>query len=465
MNPPLDSNGTSAPQRALEEHERLHPGHHEHHVDVGSAPPVKPASTSRVVAIAVGAAVVLAALLISAFLPRRAVTRELAADGAAQDSPPEVQVIDVVRAANGGDLVLPGTIQPLHESAIYARVGGYVTKWTADIGQVVRAGDVLAEIDAPELEQQVQQASQQLAQTHASLGLAKADLARWKTLAADSAVSREEYDQKSAAYDAATANSGAAEANLRRLTEMQRYTKVTAPFAGVITARNIDIGSLISAAGATNAPVSAGGTLAQSLGSLFRIAQTDTVRTYVSVPQTDALSMASGVTADVSVQEIPNRTFPGRVARTSGSIDPSSRTLLTEVDIVNPGMALLSGMYAQVHLHLAHTKPSLLVPATALLVRSNGPQVAVVDRGADGQPGTVHFQSVIVGRDLGGAVELRSGVSEGASVVANPGAELNDGMRVQVAAAAPATPRAVGAAPAGSPAAATPVKTAKSPTR
>src|SRR5206468_346294 len=150
---------------------------------------------------------------------------------------------------------------------------GYVKQWHADIGRAVHAGDVLAEIDAPELDQQVEQAQQQLAQTRAALGLAKADLARWKSLAADSAVSREELDQKTAAYDAAVANSGAAEANLRRLTETQRFTKVVAPFNGVITARNVDLGSLISANGATTSANPAAGSVAQSAGSLFRIAQ------------------------------------------------------------------------------------------------------------------------------------------------------------------------------------------------
>jgi RND family efflux transporter MFP subunit len=242
---------------------------------------------------------------------------------------------------------------------------------------------------------------------------------------------------------------------------MQRYTKVTAPFAGVITARNVDLGSLISGNGATSAPVSAGGTAAQSLGSLFRIAQTDTMRTYISVPQTDALSMSPGMSADIAIQEIPSRTFQGRVARTSGSIDPASRTLLTEVDIVNPGLALLSGMYAQVHLHIAHTNPALLVPSSALLIRSSGPQVAAVEPGATGQPATIHLLSVTVGRDLGGTVELRSGVSDGATIVANPGAELNDGMRVTIApAAAGAAANGAGAASGTQPA---PVAVPKSP--
>lgn len=423
----------ASPQSAIAEHDRHHPKGEPHHADVGAAPPVKPASTKRVVAIVMGVAVILAGLLVSSFIPRHATSRELEAEVAGNSGPPEVQTVQVIQAAAGGDLTLPGTIQPLHEGAIYARVGGYVRTWHADIGRAVRAGEVLAEIDAPELDQQVEQAQQQLAQTRAALGLAKADLARWKSLAADSAVSREELDQKTAAYDAAVANSGAAEANVRRLTETQRFTKVTAPFNGVITARNIDIGSLISAAGATSAPMTAGGSAVMGAGSLFRIAQTDTVRMYISVPQADALSMAAGMTADVTVQEIANRKFTGHVVRTSSALDASSRTLLTEVDIVNPGMTLLSGMYAQAHLHLTRTAPALIVPSTALVVRPTGPQVITLDAAGADQTSTIHFRSVNVGRDFGGTVEVQNGVTEGMTVVSNPSADLVDGMKVRLA--------------------------------
>jgi RND family efflux transporter MFP subunit len=443
MNPnhPNGASGNiSAPQRALNEYDAHHPANGAHHVDVGAAPPVKPASTKRMVAIMGGTAVILAGLLVTSFLPRRAVSRELEADAKLNDAPPEVQLGTVTLAATGGDLTLPGTIQPLHEGAIYARVGGYVKQWHADIGRVVRAGDLLAEIDAPELEQQVQQAQQQLAQTRAALNLAKADLARWKALAADSAVSREELDQKTAAFEAAEANSGAAEANLRRLTETQRFTRVTAPFNGVITARNVDLGSLINANGATSTAIASAG--AASQGSLFRIAQTDTVRTYISVPQTDALSMSPGLTADVTVQELPNRTFTGRVVRTSNALDAASRTLLTEVDIVNPGMTLLSGMYAQVHLHLTHHAPALILPSTALMVRATGTQVATVDNTLPGQTATIKFVPVTVGRDYGGTMEIQSGVTDGMPVISNPSADLVDGMKVRIA--RPATSSSAG---------------------
>ena len=433
MNTHENGDAHGSPQRALAEHESHHPHGVPHHADVGAAPPVKPTSTRRVVTILTGVAVALLALLVSSYLPRRATSHELEAEVANQDGPPEVQTAQVVRAAAGGELTLPGTIQPLHEGAIYARVGGYVKNWYADIGRAVRAGEVLAEIDAPELDQQVEQAQQQLAQTRAALGLAKADLARWQSLAADSAVSREELDQKTAAYDAAVANSGAAEANVRRLTETQRFTKVTAPFSGVITARNVDLGSLITTSGATSAPIAAGGPGGPGAGSLFRIAQTDTVRMYISVPQTDALSMTPGMTADVTVQELPNRKFTGHVVRTSAALDAASRTLLTEVDIVNPGATLLSGMYAQAQVYLTHRQPALILPATALVIRSNGTEVVTIDPPAGDQTSTIHFRPVTVGRDYGGTVEVQTGVTEGLTVVSNPSADLVDGMKVKVA--------------------------------
>ena len=202
----------------------------------------------------------------------------------------------------------------------------------------VRTGDELAEIDAPELEQQVAQAQQQLAQSRASLGLAKTDLDRWKGLIADSAVTREEYDQKASAYEAASANTGAATANYQRLVEMQKFTRVRAPFAGVITARNVDIGSLISAAGADDAPVAGGDVAgAQGQGSLFRIAETDTVRTYISAPETQAMAMTPGLSARVTVQELPGRTFTGHNGEdvAIAPITLGSRTMLVEVDIAN----------------------------------------------------------------------------------------------------------------------------------
>ena len=410
------------------------PTHHDAHAS--AAPDVTPMSGARLRRYAIGAAIALVALLALTLVPRHSVSRELLADAAASDSAPTVQVASVARAAPGSALTLPGTVQPLHESAVYARVGGYVRRWNADIGQLVRQGTVLAEIDAPELEQNVQQARSQVQMNQAALQLAKADLARWTSLERDSAVTSQELDQKRAAYASAEANTSAAEANLRRLVETRGFTRIVAPFTGVVTARNVDVGSLISASGATSAPV-AGGSVAggATSGSLFRISQTDTVRTYITVPSTYATSIRPGLDAQVDVQGLPGRHFAGRVVRTSASLDASTRTLLAEVDIPNRDFAILPGMYAQVSLRFPRVSPPIMMPASALVIRSAGPQVMVVE-GANGVrdgTGTVHLRSVQVGRDYGSTVEVLDGLIDGATIVTNPSADLSDGMRVKTA--------------------------------
>jgi RND family efflux transporter MFP subunit len=408
------------------------PTHHDAHAS--AAPAVTPMSGARLRRYAIGAVIALVGLLALTMVPRHSVSRERLADAAASDGPPTVQVALVARAAPGSALTLPGTVQPLHESAIYARVGGYVRRWNADIGQLVRQGTVLAEIDAPELEQNVQQARSQVQMNQAALQLAKADLARWTSLERDSAVTSQELDQKRAAYASAQANTAAAEANLRRLVETRGFTRVVAPFTGVVTARNVDVGALISATGATSAPVAAGSVAgAATSGSLFRISQTDTVRTYVTVPSTYATSIRPGLEANVDVQGLAGRHFTGRVVRTSASLDAATRTLLAEVDIPNRDFAILPGMYAQVSLHFPQVSPPIMVPASALVIRSAGPQVMVVV-GADGVrdgAGTVRLRSVQVGRDYGSTVEVLDGLIDGSTIVTNPSADLSDGMRVR----------------------------------
>jgi RND family efflux transporter MFP subunit len=268
--------------------------------------------------------------------------------------------------------------------------------------------------------------------TSAALELARADLARWTSLANDSAVTGQELDQKRAAFASAQANTGAAEANHRRLVQTGEYTRVVAPFTGVITARNVDIGALITPAGATSAPMTNGGGSAGAAGSLFRIAQTDTVRTYVTVPAIYATSVRPGLTADVQVQGIPGRTFAGVLARTSASLDAATRTLLAEIDIPNRDFAILPGMYAQVTLHFPRATPPLLVPSSALVIRSGGPQVMVVNRSSSGAT-TVHLQSVTVGRDYGSTIEITDGLVDGSTIVTTPNADLDEGTKVRVA--------------------------------
>jgi membrane fusion protein (multidrug efflux system) len=416
----------------------------EHHAAANAAPAVRAMSSRRMLTLGIGFVVLLLLLFVVTIVPRRAVQRELLAEAAGKDSAPVVQVTTVQRSAIGGDLSLPGTIQALHEGAIYARVSGYVTRWHADIGSVVRSGQVLAEIDAPELEQNVQQAQAQLAQTRAALRLASADLERWKTLAKDSAVTGQELDQKHAAYEAALANTSASEANVRRLVQTRQYTRVTAPFTGMITARNVDIGSLITAAGGTSAPITAGGAqTGAGAGSLFRLAETDTVRMYITVPENYATAIKPGLEAEVVVQGLANRRFTGRVARSSQALDAASRTLLTEVDVPNRDFALLPGMYAQVRLHFPRVTPPLLIPSSALVIRSAGTQVMVVERSRNGQTASIHFRPVTIARDYGSTLELASGLIDGQTIVLNPNADMMDGAVVKIA-QEPAPDRAQG---------------------
>jgi multidrug efflux pump subunit AcrA (membrane-fusion protein) len=412
--------------------------HHDtivHDAQASAAPAVTPMGGARLRTFAIGAAIALVLLLVLTMLPRHSVSRELLADAAARDSAPVVQVATVVRSAPGSTLTLPGTVQPLHESAIYARVGGYVRRWSADIGTLVHTGTLLAEIDAPELEQNVQQARSQVQMTQAALQLAKTDLARWTSLERDSAVTSQELDQKRAAYASAVANTAAAEANLRRLVETRGFTRIVAPFTGVVTARNVDFGSLISASGATSTSVGGGsvGGGAATSGSLFRVAQTDTVRAYITVPATYATSIRPGLEAQVDVQGLNGRHFSGRVVRTSASLDASTRTLLAEVDIPNRDFAILPGMYAQVTLNFPRVSPPIVVPASALVIRSAGPQVMVVDAtgGSKDGIGTLRLQSVQIGRDYGSTMEILDGLLDGTSIVTNPNADLSDGMRVR----------------------------------
>jgi len=422
---------TSIDMNAPEPHDaRLEPA--ERDIDVGSAPPVRPMSgrTLGVIGVSIAAALVL--LLVATVIPRRSVSRELLAEATSRDSMQTVQVTTVHRALAGSSLSLPSTIQPLHESAIYARVGGYVKTWSADIGRVVHAGDTLLEIDAPELEEDVQHAQSLVTQSQASLSLARADLDRWKTLARDSAVTGQELDQKAAAFEVAKANLSAAEASVRRLVQTRQYTRVVAPFTGMITARNVDIGSLISAAGATSAPVAAGGgSGGASPGSLYRIAQTDTVRAYLTVPEEYATSIRPGLKATIRVEGIPGRTFSGVVARSANALDVSTRTLLTEIDVPNRDFALLPGMFAKADLTFPRATPPLLLPANTLLIRSGGVQVVEVAPEGGGATALVHFHSVTVARDYGATVEVAGDVTDGMMVVTNPNAELVDGARVR----------------------------------
>ena len=350
---------------------------------------------------------------------------------------PRVEVIAVGRSSRTSELQLPGNIQAVTEAPILARADGYIRKRLVDIGDRVQAGQPVAEIDAPELDQQVTQAKANLQQTQAALeqalandqqGKANLELARvtaqrWANLVAAGVVSKQDNDQYQAQYQSQIAgvqaldkaiavqraNIAAAEANLARLDQMQTYRVVKAPFAGVITLRNVDVGALVNT----------GSTL------LYRIAQTGTLRTYVNVPQANASSIRLGQMARLSVTNLPGRSFTGTVARTADSLDPATRTMLVEIQVPNADGSLMPGMYAQVDLSNARVDPPLLIPADALIVRADGTQVAVVRQDA-----TVHLQKIQVGRDFGDRIEVLNGLQAGDRIIANPGDSAREGVKV-----------------------------------
>jgi RND family efflux transporter MFP subunit len=387
-------------------------------------------------------ALVLAVLIVLGFvkgyIPHRRNEAILAAEAdTASKEVPIVTVVGVERSAANGMLILPGNIEAVTEAPVLARASGYIQKRYVDIGDRVKSGQLLAEIEAPELDRQVDQARAAVDQTRAALEqatanlqqgqaqeqLAKVTAERWKNLVAKGAVSRQENDTYQSQFVAAQANVSAlekavasahsniaaAQANLARLTELQGYKSVYAPFAGVITVRNVDVGALVNE----------GSTL------LFRMAQTDRLRTYVNVPQSDAASVHVGQIAHLSILDLAGHQFSGTVTRTANSLDPATRTLLTEVQVTNSGGLLIPGMYAQVDLTTPRKNPPLLIPGDTLVVRSNGPQVGVV--GADH---IVHFQQLQLGRDFGDKIEVLSGLDAGQQVVVNPGDTVQEGAKV-----------------------------------
>jgi membrane fusion protein (multidrug efflux system) len=364
---------------------------------------------------------ILAGLLTVGLVPRLRQMRELDAEQSAANGAPAVAVITVKRGGPTTDLALPGSLEALHEAAIYARTAGYVRRWYPDIGARVQAGQLMAQIEAPELDRQTDQARSALGQLRANVALASSDLRRWKELARDSVVTAQELEQHQAAYDAAAANLAAGEADYRRLLQLQRYERVTAPFSGVVTSRSLDVGMLV-ADGATM-----GATGTASARPLFSLARTDTVRVYVNVPEDAVALVQPGGSAEVLVQSFPKESFHGRVVRNARAVDAASRTLLTEVQIPNPKAELLPGMYAQVRFVIRRDRPPLVVPANALVIRADGPEVAVV-----GPDHRVHFQKVDLGRDFGSSVEVTDGVDDGATLVVNPSDDVHDGSAVRV---------------------------------
>lgn len=326
-------------------------------------------------------------------------------------------------------LVLPGTVQAEMESSVYAQVSGYIKRWLVDIGAPVKEGQLLAEIETPVTDQQLMQAQASTAQAQANLNLAKTTAARYNNLLKTNAVSQQDADTQNAGVAVQEANLAAAQANVRGLEQTEAFKEVKAPFDGVVTARKIDVGDLVSASGSGTASQgsapSQSGTPSQEL---FRVAQTRTLRIYVNIPENYSDEIVPGTSATIDMASSPNRKVTGKLVRTSEAIDPGSLTLLAEVDVPNPDGKLLPGGYAQVHFDIVTAHPPLVIPGNALIFRAQGPQVGVVDTDTN----TVHLKNIKIGRDLGTKLEIVDGLDENDSVILNPSDSLSDGTKVQV---------------------------------
>jgi RND family efflux transporter MFP subunit len=362
----------------------------------------------------ISAALILAVLGVLTVMRRQSSTQMLAQE-TERLTVPTVAVIHPTSEPSAEELVLPGTLQAFVESPIYARTSGYLSKWYRDIGSKVKRGDLLAEIDAPELDQELSQAKATRDQIAANAALAATTADRWVALRKSDAVSQQDVDEKQGALRQLQASLAAANANVRRLEELEQFKRINAPFDGVITRRGVDAGTLITA----------GSTGSQAL---FHVAQMDPIRVFLTVPEVNAAQIRPGMPAGLEMVQYPGERFAGKVARTAESIDPATRTLLTEVDVPNSDGRLLPGGYAQVHLQVGAGVPRVRVPVNTLLFRAEGLRAVVVD--ANHQ---VHLRPLTIGRDYGTSLEVLHGLSTDDWIVLNPPDSLDEGERVQIA--------------------------------
>jgi multidrug efflux system membrane fusion protein len=385
------------------------------HVGIEKPPEVPPASPRKALTI-VG--VLLLVLLIAGGLTLwDHVTREHAlAKETERETVPTVAVIYPQSEKPDEDLVLPGSLQAYEESPIYARTSGYLVRWYKDIGSRVNKGELLAKIDTPEVDQELNQTRAARQQIVAQVELAKISADRWENLRKSDSVSAQEADQYVSAYKQSLANLAAADANVRRLEQLEGFKDVYAPFSGVLTRRNVDPGALI------NAGAGAAGR------ELFDIARVDPLRVYASVPQAYAPFIKVGAKTTITLQEFPGQKFFGTVARTAESIDPATRTLLTEVDVPNKDGRLLPGSLGEVHFSVGTGVNKVTVPVNAMLFRAEGPRVAVV-----GSDNKIQLRPINIGRDYGATLEILGGISPADRIVINPADSLEEGQQVNVA--------------------------------
>ncbi|MGB6308369.1 MAG: efflux RND transporter periplasmic adaptor subunit [Steroidobacteraceae bacterium] len=356
----------------------------------------------------------------------RSLARAALAKDAAQAAMPTVSTVVPRQAALVDDLVLPGAVQAYIEAPIYARTNGYLKNWSTDIGSQVTKGQLLAEIETPEVDQQYSQAQADLATAQANEALSNTTNERWKGLLATESVSKQDADEKAGDFAAKKAAADSAAANLARLRELESFKRVVAPFAGVITARNTDIGALINAG--------------QSAGTeLFRIADTHKLRIYVQVPETYAAVTNPGLEAELHFAEHPHKTYTAQTVRTSNALNPTLKTLQVELQMDNDAHEVFPGAYAEVHFKLPASASSLRLPANTVLFRAAGLQVATVDSHEH-----VKLKSVVQGRDFGNSIEILSGIDADDRVIVNPPDSLTDGVPVRIAPAPAADSKAKG---------------------
>jgi RND family efflux transporter MFP subunit len=333
----------------------------------------------------------------------------------AQMAVPSVSVISPQRSSPSQEIVLPGNVQPFISSPIYSRTNGYVKKWYADIGAHVKKGQLLAVIETPEVDQQLLQSRSNMATAQANLKLAEITKNRYQGLLATHAVAQQDADNALGTYDANKAIVEADQANVRQLETLQSFEKIYAPFDGIITARNTDIGDLINA-----------GNSGAARADLFHISQPGKLRVYVNVPEQYSKAATPGLTAQLTLAEFPGKQFQGKLIRTSEAINFASRTLTAEIDVNNPTGELLTGSYTEVHLKVPGQTSSYLVPVSTLIFRSQGLQLAVVKNGS------VMLTPVTPGRDFGDQIEIVSGLRGDESLIANPPDSIVSGQKVQV---------------------------------
>jgi len=360
------------------------------------------------------ALLLVAAVYISGVWSRVSARKTLNAE-TAQVALTAVSVVTPQQMAPAEEIVLPGNVQPFITSPIYARTSGYLRKWTVDIGAHVKKGQLLAVIETPEVDQQLQQSLSNLNTAKANLALAETTKNRYQGMIRSNAVSQQDVDNAVGTYNANKAIVEANQANVKQLEALQSFEKIYAPFDGVVTARNTDIGDLINSGSAAGVKT-----------DLFHIAQPGTLRVYVNVPEEYSQGTKVGMTADLSLAEFPGRKFPGKLVRTAEAINMTTRTLLIEIDVNNPAGELLTGSYAEVHLKVPTQASTLLLPVNTLIFRSEGLRVGVV------KDGKVELAAVTPGRDSGNQMEIVAGIKPDDQVIINPPDSIVSGQRVQI---------------------------------